>query len=53
MILAGALLAACGALVAGLARPAHPGWRRAGTAALVAGLALSAVGAVVALVEAM
>ncbi len=53
MILAGALLAACGALVAGFARPVHAGWRRAGTAALVAGLALSALGAIVALVEAM
>ncbi|HEX9052024.1 MAG TPA: hypothetical protein VF841_15950 [Anaeromyxobacter sp.] len=53
MILGGALLAVCGALVAGIAGPPHPGWRRAGAAAVVAGLALSALGAVVALVESM
>ena len=53
MILAGALLAVCGALVLGFARPEQAGWRRAGAAGVVAGLALSALGAIVALVEAM
>ena len=53
MIVAGALLAVCGALVVGFAPPLHAGWRRAGTAALVAGLALSAVGALRQLAESM
>ncbi len=53
MILAGALLAACGALVVGLAPPGRAAWRRAGRAVLVAGLALSAAGGLRLLAEAM
>ncbi len=83
MTIAGALLAAWGALVLWYARPVHAGWRealraargaparpgpggalaapergalwirRAGLAGLVVGLALSAIGAIVAAVESM
>ncbi len=53
MILAGALLAGCGALLVGFVPPGHAGWRRAGRAVLVAGLALSAAGGLRLLAEAM
>ncbi len=52
MIWIGALLAACGVLVVGVAELRdQPRARRAGAAVIVVGLALSALGALVSLVE--
>ncbi len=53
MILLGAALAICGAVVLRLARPAAVRTRRAGAALVLAGLALSAAAAIVLAVESM